>query len=137
MPRRIDSVTLHLENKSAGSEKHSEAQADKMRRVLSLVNRYAIVIGEAAEGQHFQRIDLCISMRGMEKIRLLDKQEDLRVYGDDTRGSVNTPVPIYLWGDGDMKSRYLRLAMGYTMAQTLFGVRMRSAPGEPAKPPKE
>ena len=114
-----------------------ETQVGRMRWVLNHLNRYAIVIGDAAVTIKFHRIDLCISMRGMEKIRLLDKDEGLRVFGNEDRGSINTPVPIYLWGDGDEPSRYLRLAMSDTTTTILFGVRLRASPGEPAKPEKE
>jgi hypothetical protein len=108
--------------------------ADRMRRILSCLERYAIVVGEAAHDPRFKRIDLCISVRGMEIVKALDGDKDIRVYGNEDRGSINTPIPIYLWGDGDEPSRYLRLAMGLSEAVVLFGVKMRSYPHEPAKP---
>jgi len=130
-------AVIQLFKADGSKEILTETQIERVQRVLSFIERYTIVIGEAAETLMFQRIDLCISARGMDQIRLLDKKESLRIYGDSIRGSVNTVVPIYLWGDGEGPSRYLRLAMGDTGSQTLFGVRMRSVPGEPAKPVKE
>lgn len=132
-----DEQTLRAKRDLLSAKPPEQSQVKKMAQVLKYLERYVIVIGEAATSANFQRVDLCISAKGMEQIRLLDKKEDLRVFGNEDRGSINTPIPIYLWGDGDEPSRYLRLAMSDTYAVTLFGIRLRTSPKEPAKPVKQ